>query len=74
MAPHLTASDVPEKAEPEMSDEQIEIVAMTMADVPEALNDVDEELADRIRTEQEDVADTRRRAQVNEDLLSLRVR
>jgi hypothetical protein len=57
-----------------MSDEQIEILAATIANVSEALNGVSHALASRIRSEQEEVADTRRRAQVNEDLLRLRVR
>jgi hypothetical protein len=57
----------------DMSDEQIEIMALTVSDVAEALNDVPEDLAQRIRGQQEDVAETRRRAQANEDLLRLRV-
>jgi hypothetical protein len=57
-----------------MSDEQIEIFAMTLSNVSEALDRVSPSLADRIRGQQEDVADTRREAQVNEDLLRLRVR
>lgn len=57
-----------------MSDEQIEIFAMTLSNVSEALDRVSPSLADRIRGQQEDVADTRREAQVNEDLLRLRIR
>lgn len=57
-----------------MSDEQIKIFAMTLSNVSEALSRVSPSLADRIRGQQEDVADKRREAQVNEDLLRLRVR
>lgn len=63
-----------QSAESGMSDEQIEIFAMTLSNVPEALGRVSPNLANRIRGQQEDVADKRREAQVNEDLLRLRVR
>ena len=67
-------ADAPPESERTTPDEQIEILAQTVANVSAALNRVkDEALADRIRSEQEDVADTRRRAQANEDLLRLRV-
>jgi hypothetical protein len=59
-----------------MSDEQIEILAQVVADVPAALKkleDFNPELAERIRSEQEDAADTMRRAQSNDKLLRLRV-
>jgi hypothetical protein len=58
----------------EMSTEQIEIFARTVSDVAGALEEAPDKLADRIRDQQEDVAETRRQAQVNEDLLRLRVR
>ena len=64
----------PMEAELGMSTEQIEILSTAFADVPEALEVVSQDLADRIRGDQEAVADTRRRAQVNSDLLRLRVR
>jgi hypothetical protein len=55
-----------------MSDEQIRIIAEAMADVEGALDKVDPALAERIRAEQEDVADTRRRALNNSEILDTR--
>ena len=57
-----------------MSPEQINILTTVFANVSKALEDVPEDLASRIRDAQEDVAESRRRAQVNSHLLRLRVR
>jgi len=70
-----TDTPAPERdTESKMSDEQIQIIALTFSNVSQALRRVPADLAHRIREQQEDVADKRREAQVNEDLLRLRVR
>lgn len=74
MTPDLsTTPPFTSKIEPKMSDEQIAILVQTVSNVSAALDDVPRDVADRIREQQEDVADTRRKAQVNEDLLRMRV-
>lgn len=63
-----------ERKEITMSDEQIEVMAATMSNVSLALGRVRRDVAHRIRNQQKLVADRRRDAQVNQDLLKLRLR
>jgi hypothetical protein len=56
-----------------MSKKQSRIFIETAANVEAALGKVDPELANRIREQQHDVAETRRRAQSNPDMLNIRI-
>jgi hypothetical protein len=57
-----------------MTDEQINVIAETLADVPAALQDLETSSPGpvaRIRAEQEAVAECRRRANSNSDILDM---
>lgn len=57
-----------------MSKKQTNILAATAAHFPRALKLAPEPVAERVQQAQSDVADKRKRAQVNEEVLRLRLR
>lgn len=57
-----------------MTENQIRVVAETTADAEAALDSVDPRLTAQIRRDQEDIAEKRRIAQSNDEILKLYVR